>query len=64
MSYIKDAFVKIDNLKISIFKVIIIHTLNNFNLYFGSYFAILSYNIWEKKKFPNISKLTKTLENK
>ena len=41
----------------------IIHVLNNLNLYFWPFFAILSYDAREKEKFSTLSKLTKALKN-
>lgn len=63
MSWIKDVFAKIEGLKISISKIIIIHTLNNLDLHFWSYFVILRYNTQQKKAFLILNKPTKTLKN-
>ena len=44
MSRIKDASTKIKDLKISIFKAIVIYVLNNLDSHFWPYLAILSYD--------------------
>ena len=64
ISYIKDVFAKIKDLKISISKAVVIYSLNDLNLHFWSYFVILYYNGWEKEKLPILGKFTKTLKDK
>lgn len=63
MSQIKNASAKIDNLKISIPKGVVIYTLNNFNSYFQPYLAILSHNTGENEKLSTLCKLIKVLED-
>lgn len=63
MSQIKDIIAKIKDLKIRISEMAIIYALNNFDLHFWSYLAILSHNGREKEKFLILSELTKALEN-
>lgn len=63
MSRIKDASAEIEDLKISISEVVVIHVLNNLDSHFRPYLAILSHDDREKEKLPTLSELTKTLEN-
>ncbi len=63
MSRIKDKSAEIDDLKISISEAVVIHVLNNLDLHFRSYLAILSHDAQEKEKLPTLSELTKTLED-
>ena len=63
MSFIKDASTEIEDLKISISEMVVIHALNNLDLHFRPYFTILSYDAREKEKLPTLSKFTKTLED-
>lgn len=51
MSRIKNAFAKIDDLKISISEAVVIHALHNLDSYIQSYLAILNHNVREKEKF-------------
>lgn len=63
MSWIKNICAKIEGSKICISEAIVIHTLNNLDLYFGPYLAILSHNTPQKKALPTLSELIKTLED-
>lgn len=63
MSRIKDASAEIEDLKISISEVVVIHALNNLDSHFRPYLAILSHDAREKEKLPTLSEVTKALEN-
>ena len=63
MSRIKDASAEIDDLKISISKLVVIHPLNNLDLYFWLYLAMLSHYVQKKEKLLTLGELTKTLED-
>lgn len=63
MSQIKDTSAINDNLKISIFEVIIFHSFNNIDSHFWPYLTILNHDAREKEKLPTLSKLRKTLED-
>lgn len=64
MNCIKDAFAKIEDLKISISEAFVLHALNNLNSYLWPYFAILSHNAQQKETLLTLSELTKILEDK
>ncbi len=64
MSRIKNASAKIDDLKISISKAVVIHAFNNLDSHFRPNLAILSHDTQEIGKLPTLSELTKTLEDK
>ncbi len=63
MSCIKNAFAKIDDLKIRISEAVIIHAFKNLNSHFRPYLAVLSHAAREKEKLLTLSELTKTLED-
>ena len=64
MSQIKDAWSEIEDLKILLDDVIVIHALNNLNSWFCPYLTILNYEVRQKAKLFTLSELIKSLENK
>ncbi len=63
MSQIKDVRSKIEDLKISMDNVIVIHALNNLDSTFRLYLMIMNHEARQKAQLPTLSELTKSLED-
>lgn len=63
MGCIQDAAVKIENLKISNTYSIVIHALNNLDIYFWLHLPILSHDIQEKENLLVLSEQTTSLKD-